>query len=231
MITWMDSTTFSGGVASDQPRTDFRATTKQDLVRSARCLFTRQGYAATSLDAIVAAAKVTKGALYHHFDGKLDLFAAVHRDVDTDAVRRIDAAVDAEPDPWAAASAGMHAFLDVAREPGYRRVIIQDGPAVLGTPYGESSGRTTFATVRRVVRTTLTSGAWQLPEALLESFSRIVFGALSAAGATVATSETPQEEATRVELCVGLLMTALRQVSTQHPSLEAAVSPFVAPSD
>lgn len=223
----MDSTTSSDGVVSDRSRPDFPMTTKQDLVRSARALFTSQGYAATSLDAIVAAAEVTKGALYHHFDGKKDLFVAVHRDVDTDAVRRIDAAVDAEGDPWAAASTGMHAFLDVAREPDYRRVIIQDGPAVLGTPHGEASGRTTFATVRRVVSATLTSGGWEVPDALLESFCRIMFGALSAAGAAVATSGTPDEEATRVELCVGLLVSALRQVSAQHGSLEAAVSPFV----
>lgn len=197
--------------------------TKDELVRAARKLFSDQGYAATSLDAVVAEADVTKGALYHHFDGKRDLFLAVHADVEADAVRRIDGAADAGADPWDAAQAGLRAFLEIAREDGYRRLIIQDGPAVLGVAHTQASTRSTFATVRRLVAASLTSGTWEPGEDLVDTFSRIVFGALSSAGAVVATSPDPMLEATQVELSVGLLIAALRQLSTGHDSWEAAV--------
>lgn len=198
-------------------------TTKDDLIRVARSLFTAQGYAATSLDAVVAGAAVTKGALYHHFEGKQDLFRAVHATVEADAVRRIGAAADEEPDPWAAAWAGFRAFLEVAREPGYRRLIIQDGPAVLGVAHTQASSRSTYATVRRLVAASLASGTWEVPETLTDTFSRIVFGALSTAGAVVATSDDPGAEATQVEQSVGLLMAALRQLTTEHPSPQEAI--------
>lgn len=198
--------------------------TKEDLLRVARDLFTTRGYAATSLDSIVAEAHVTKGALYHHFDGKPGLFAAVHHHVENDAVRRIDAVVDVEDDPWMAARAGMRVYLEIAREPDYRRIIIQEGPAVLGLSTADPGERSTFATVSRLVRATLTAGEWHVSEELLDSFSRIMFGALNSAGAVVAASEDQSAEASRVEASLALLIAALRQVSTQHSSLEAALA-------
>lgn len=204
--------------------TSVAGSTKDDLVRMARRLFSSQGYAGTSLDAVVAGAQVTKGALYHHFSGKQELFRAVHADVEADAVRRIDAAAATETDPWEAAQAGLRAFLEVAREPDYRRLIIQDGPAVLGVAHTQASTRTTYATVRRLVAASLASGTWTVPEQLTESFSRIVFGALSSAGAEVATSQDPGGEAAQVELSVGLLIAALRHLSTEHDSVDAAIS-------
>ncbi|GGD15856.1 TetR/AcrR family transcriptional regulator [Nocardioides daphniae] len=197
--------------------------TKEDLLRIARDLFTTQGYAATSLDSIVAAAHVTKGALYHHFDGKADLFAAVHREVEADAVRRIDAAIEAEPDPWSAARLGMHAYLQIARESAYRRIVIQEGPVMLGLAGVRPDARSTFATVSRLVHGVLTAGEWQLDDELLRTFSRVMFGAINSAGAAVAASADPEQEATRVETSLGLMIAALRQISREHRSLEAAV--------
>src|SRR5687767_8798111 len=113
-------------------RQQYSASTKRALVDVAEELFTEHGYAATSLDAIVAGAEVTKGALYHHFSGKQALFEAVFERVETRAARTIHEAVQGHPDPWEKALAGLRAFLSVVREPTYRRVVIQEGPAVLG---------------------------------------------------------------------------------------------------
>ncbi|QCX26837.1 TetR/AcrR family transcriptional regulator [Nocardioides jishulii] len=198
--------------------------TKEDLLRVARELFTTRGYAATSLDSIVAEAHVTKGALYHHFDGKPGLFAAVHHHVENDAVRRIDAVVDVEDDPWVAVSAGMQAFLEIVCEPSYRRIILEEGPVVLGLSGVRPDERSAFTTVSRLVRATLTAGEWQLPEELLETFSRIMFGAMNSAGAAVANSREEELERARVETSLRLLIGALRQISSQHPSLDAAVA-------
>lgn len=216
----------SSGPSSVRRRQDYSASTKQDLVAAARALFTEQGYAATSLDSIVGAAHVTKGALYHHFDGKKGLFLAVHRTIEEDAVRRIGDAIDLEQDPWAAADQGLATFLEIAREPEYRRIIIQDGHSVLTVTEHQESERTTFDTVQDLVRATMTSGRWQLPEEMIETFSRIMFGAMSSAGAAVASSRDPEEETIRVAASVGLLLSALRHLSTQHDTLEEAVAPF-----
>src|SRR6186997_1891609 len=96
-------------------RQQYSASTKRTLVDVAEELFTENGYAATSLDAIVAGADVTKGALYHHYSGKQALFEAVFERVETDASRAIDRALKGKHDPWEKAQAGLRAFLDVVQ--------------------------------------------------------------------------------------------------------------------
>ena len=153
-------------------------------------LFTEHGYANTSLDAIVAGARVTKGALYHHFSGKQALFEAVFEQVESDASRMINKALKGKRDPWEKAQAGLRAFLEVVREPRYRRIVIQEGPAVLGYErFREQEERSTFATVLDIVRSVLDAGAWELDEEMLQTFARIFFGAMSSAGESVATAE------------------------------------------
>src|SRR4051794_36544351 len=117
------------GVPGASRRQQYSASTKRALVDVAEELFTQHGYAATSLDAIVAGAQVTKGALYHHFSGKQALFEAVFERVESDAARAIQQALEGRPDPWEKATAGLRAFLQVVREPRYRRIVIQEGPA------------------------------------------------------------------------------------------------------
>ncbi len=81
-------------------RQQYSASTKRALVDVAEALFTEHGYAATSLDAIVAGARVTKGALYHHFSGKQALFEAVFERVEADAARAIAKSLKGHRDPW-----------------------------------------------------------------------------------------------------------------------------------
>src|SRR3569623_3560779 len=101
-------------VAADLPRVpgtsrraQYSASTRRALVGVAERLFTEHGYAGTSLDAIVAGADVTKGALYHHFSGKQALFEAVFERVETDAARAIQKALKGPRAPWEKAIAGL----------------------------------------------------------------------------------------------------------------------------
>ena len=88
------------------------------LVDAARELFARDGYDATSLDAVAARAKVTKGAVYHHFEGKRQLFEAVFsREVER-MTAPLSAAYVRKKDPWDAFGAGCRAFLDECLDPG-----------------------------------------------------------------------------------------------------------------
>jgi len=109
-----------------------REQTRRTLVREGRRLFAASGYAAVGLAEIVRAADVTKGALYHHFAGKAELFRAVVAQVQAEVGERVAAAADAEAEPWARLGAGCQAFLTAGTDPDVRRIMLVDGPAVLG---------------------------------------------------------------------------------------------------
>jgi len=200
------------GVPSRRAR--YSASTKKALVDVAQELFTENGYSNTSLDAIVAGAEVTKGALYHHFSGKQALFEAAFERVEDHGARAIQQAVEDETDPWAKAHAGLRAFLDVVQEPAYRRLVVQDGPSVLGYErFREQEERSTFANVMEIVRAVLSAGSWDLDEDMLQTFTRIFFGALSSAGDSVVSSEDPAAAAERVEAAVSFILAGLQQLA------------------
>lgn len=187
--------------------------TRQSLVDEAARLFAEHGYAATSLDAIAAGADVTKGALYHHFSGKQAVFEAAFEQVQSWATARIARASGAHPDPWDTAQAGVRAFLEAAQEPGYRQVVVSDGPSVLGRErYREREERSTYAVVDRIVRSVITAEGSDLDEAMLDTCTRIVFGALSAAGGSVAASDDPGAAAARVETAIAVVLAGLRRL-------------------
>jgi AcrR family transcriptional regulator len=102
------------------------------LVDAARELFARDGYEATSLSAVAARANVTKGAVYHHFGGKQQLFEAVFtREVERMATPVV-AAYTRKKDPWEAFQAGCRAFLDECLHPDLQRIVLLDALAALG---------------------------------------------------------------------------------------------------
>ena len=194
-------------------RQRYSASTKRALVDVAERLFTENGYTATSLDAIVAGAEVTKGALYHHFSGKQAIFEAAFERVESRATAGIAQATEGHQDPWLKAQAGLRAFLDAVQEPGYRQIVISDGPSVLGHErYREQEERSTYAIVDEIVRAVLTDTEWDLDDAMLDTFTRIFFGAMSAAGGSVAVSEDASAAALRVEAAIGFILAGLQRL-------------------
>ncbi|GGP92256.1 TetR/AcrR family transcriptional regulator [Streptosporangium pseudovulgare] len=113
-------------------RAEQREQTRRALLRESRRLFAAEGYGAVGLSQIVNAVGVTKGALYHHFDDKMALFRAVLAQVQDEVGRRVATTADAEPDPWDQFVAGCHAFLTASADPDIQRIMLIDGPAVLG---------------------------------------------------------------------------------------------------
>jgi len=208
------------GVPGTSRRQQYSASTKRALVDVAEELFTENGYAATSLDAIVAGARVTKGALYHHFSGKQALFEAVFERVESDAARAIQKALKTSRDPWAKAQTGLRAFLAVVQEPGYRRIVIQEGPSVLGYErYREQEERSTFANVLEIVRSVLAAGSWDLDEELQQTFARIFFGAMSSAGEAVSAADDPEAAAARVETAIGFILAGFASLAESGADL------------
>ena len=107
--------------------------TRRALIAAARPLFAERGYAAVGTEEIVRAAGVTRGALYHHFDGKLELFAQVFEEVEAELTQAIATqAMATASDPFEALRAGAEAFLDACLDPAVQRITLLDAPAVLG---------------------------------------------------------------------------------------------------
>jgi AcrR family transcriptional regulator len=123
-------------------RAEHAEATRRAVLAAARSLFGRNGYAQTSVDEIAEAARVTKGAVYHHFASKQALFRAVYAQTGTDAQDRVvragglgsggggrESATGAAVDQIVAM---MNAYLDASLDPEFRRIILIDGPAVMG---------------------------------------------------------------------------------------------------
>jgi AcrR family transcriptional regulator len=201
-------------------RAQYSASTRQALVDAAEDLFTEHGYAATSLDAIVAAARVTKGALYHHYSGKRALFEAVFEKVESAGAESIQASLQGHEDPWQRALSGLRAFLGVVRQASYSRIVIQEGPSVLGYDrFREHEERSTFAYVLDIVGAVLGAGDWKLDPEMQYTFARIFFGAMSTSGASVSMSEDADGEAERVELAIAFILSGLRALAEEGAEL------------
>jgi AcrR family transcriptional regulator len=183
--------------------------TRESLIRAARSLFAERGYAATSIDEIVRSARVTKGALYHHFTDKRELFRAVCRQVQLGWVDRIRAAVADEPDAGRRLELGLDAFLESCLDPETQQIVMLDGPAVLGPDelHGEGE-RHGLAMIEETLADAMASG--DVDPVPLEPLSNIILGALNAAALAIA--RTPEHEAARAEMGVALerLVSGLR---------------------
>src|SRR5215208_4232549 len=106
--------------------------TQGALITTARQLFAERGYANVGTEEIVRAAGVTRGALYHHFDGKGGLFRAVFEQVEAEISERLASEALSRSDPWEAMVAGLELFLDLCTDPEVQRIALLDAPSVLG---------------------------------------------------------------------------------------------------
>ena len=113
-------------------RSQHAEATRRAVLAAARSLFGKKGYVQTSVDEIADAARVTKGAVYHHFAGKEALFRAVLAEVEVEAEARAAGAGDPEGPPIDQIVARVNAYLDAALDEEMRRIALIDAPAVLG---------------------------------------------------------------------------------------------------
>jgi AcrR family transcriptional regulator len=113
-------------------REEYSEATRQALLLAAKQLFATQGYQATGIEAVAQAARVTRGALYHHFDDKKALFDAVVMQLQAQAAHAVEVRARAEPDKWQRLRVGIEAYLEVCLDPAYRWLVIQEAPAILG---------------------------------------------------------------------------------------------------
>jgi AcrR family transcriptional regulator len=172
--------------------------TTNELVRTARRLFARDGYAATSLDAVVAACGVTKGALYHHFSGKRELFDAVFEAEQRHLYARLIDAYRKPRDPVRGAYAGCRAFLEACLDPGVQRITLLDAPSVLGWErMRELEAEYGLALIKQGIRNGMEAD--RIPRREIDPLAHLLFGALCEGAMFIARAEDQQAALRRID--------------------------------
>ncbi len=184
--------------------------TRQQLVTAARALFGARGYAGVGTEEIVRAAGVTRGALYHQFRDKADLFAAVAEEVEAEIADRIAAgAAGAADDPVGALRAGAQLFLDACAEPEVERIILLDAPAVLGwEAWRDLAGRYGLGLVQLALQSAMDAGAI-VPQPVVP-LAHVLVGALDECALYVARAEDPP---TARQECAAIFDRILRSIT------------------
>lgn len=159
-------------------------------VEAARGLFSERGYAGVSTEEIVQAAGVTRGALYHHFKDKQDLFVAVVEGVEQEILERVAARAVTETDPWEQQRVAVGAFLDVCLDPAVQRIVLTDAPSVLGlTAWREIEARYGLALVRAGLQLVMEAGL--IEQQPIEPLAHLLLGAMAEGGLLIARASDP----------------------------------------
>jgi AcrR family transcriptional regulator len=185
-------------------------TTRGALIDAARVLFAERGYAGVATEEIVRAAGVTRGALYHHFEGKRELFAAVYERVEKELSERIAVgALDANPQsPLEAMRAGAEMFLDACMEPDVQRIALLDGPSVLGwSRWREIAAAHGLGLIEGSLQTAIEAGA--IASQPVRPLAHVLMGALDEAAMLIAQADDPEQARREVGQTLDVLLAGL----------------------
>lgn len=185
---------------SAKRRVETMAENRAKLIAAARKAFAEQGYAAASMDALTAQAGLTRGALYHSFGDKKGLLAAVVDQIDGEMAARaqaVGAAASAgagagaasTDDAWQGMLAEGAAYIEMALDPEVQRIVLLDGPAVLGDPSHWPSQDSCLKRTRQAVERLIASGLLKPVDA--EAAARLLTGAALNAALWIAASDDP----------------------------------------
>jgi AcrR family transcriptional regulator len=184
--------------------------TRATILRAARELFTEHGYGGVGTEEIVRRAKLTRGALYHHFADKKDLFRAVHEQIEGEVMEAIGAQMAAaEADPFALLVVGTRAYLDVCTDPAITRVTLVDAPSVLGwEEWREIDMRHGLGIVIAGLQGGMDAGV--LRPQPVRPLAHLMLGAMGEAGMVIANAADPEAARAEVEPALLGLLDGLR---------------------
>lgn len=152
--------------------------TREQLVEIATGLFAEHGYEDTSIEAVLQETGVSRGALYHHFNGKEALFEAVLRSLQRDAFQTLSKNIDLTADPVEVLRAGCLAWVRLAGDQVVQQIILIDAPSVVGWKrWRELDEEYALGTTKTLLRRIAESG--RLPEGLADSFAHMLLAALN----------------------------------------------------
>lgn len=204
-------------MSKDDPKPSVQAqrsaATRRKLLDAARPLFAEQGYAAVGTEQIVRSAGVTRGAMYHQFADKLELFAALVEEEEQAVTEQIAAGALAQPgDAYTLLHAGAIAFLDQTADPAIRQLLLIDAPSVLGHARWRELGlKYGLGLVEALLRQGIESGV--LKPAPPRPLAHVLLGALDEAALMVAGAEDPASARDDALTVLDLVLGALRAES------------------
>jgi AcrR family transcriptional regulator len=168
------------------------AATRAVLIAAARKLFAARGFNEVSTQAIVSAAGVTRGALYHQFADKTELFAAVHEEVEAELMERIagELGEHGPAGPLEAMRIGARAFLDLSSAPAVQRITLIDAPSVLGWERWRAVGvQYGLGVIEALLTQAIADGS--VPHQPVRSTAHVLLGAVDEAALYVARADDP----------------------------------------
>ena len=184
--------------------------TTSELLDVARRLFAADGYTATSLDDVVRGAGVTKGALYHHFGGKRDLFLAVYEREQQRLARVQFQAFARSEGAWDGFFAATQAFFEASLDPGVQRITLLDAPSVLGwETMREVRGRYALVQLHQGMEALIHDG--HLKPRPVAPLANMLSGAMCEASMMVARSDDPPTATEQVLAELRTILEALRR--------------------
>jgi AcrR family transcriptional regulator len=190
--------------------------TRRDLIDAARALFAESGYAATPLNAITDRAQVTKGALYHHFRDKKDLFTVVFTELESELLDRINAAASAEPDSWRRVVGAAEAWLDGSLDSEVQQILLLDGPAVLSwETWREIDTRLSLGPMEAALRNAMRAGT--IRKQPVEPLAHLLIGALNEASLAITRSPDPRTARREIGAALIGLLEGLRVERATEP--------------
>ncbi|OOT55036.1 TetR/AcrR family transcriptional regulator [Acinetobacter pittii] len=167
------------------------AETRKKLIEVARRAFAEYGYADTSMDKLTAAAGLTRGALYHHFGDKRGLFAAVVDQIDSQMAEYAQQHLEQPDDLWKGLLLEGQTYIQNALNPEFQRIVLRDGPAVLGDPAHWPSQNRCLQSTRKCVEQLLIAEQIKIVDP--EAAAVLLNGAAMNAALWVASSEYPEQ--------------------------------------
>ncbi len=165
--------------------------TREQLIEVATRLFAERGYEDTSIEAVLAAAGVSRGALYHHFAGKEALFGAVLQSVEGRIFAQLTAAIGDAPDAFAKVETASLTWIGMACDPVIQRIVLLDAPSVLGVDYWRGEGEMAAVGAMRDLLQPI-SDAGRLAPDLVDPFARMILAALDELAVVIARADDPE---------------------------------------
>ena len=185
------------------------AATRAALLKIARRFFAERGYADTATEDIVKRARVTRGALYHHFKDKQDLFKAVLHEEQLKVASKCTEAAAKESDPWRAMLLASDAFLDACLDPAVQQIVLLDAPAVLGAQgWREADQSYYLAGVKAAIQASI--GAGIIEPQPVDPLAHMILGSFNEAALLIAHAQDKKTARREVSEITNRLWSGLR---------------------